>query len=246
MAALPYMSASRLKLYEECPQKYKFQYVDKLPQAERSYFSFGSTVHAALESWIKPLTLAPPQPIGTLDDLLAFYDAEWLREGYRNQEEEFGYYEKGRRILTDYYDHYVKSKPRTIAVERELTADFGDVRVKGIVDRVDFDEANGLEIVDYKSGVKLSQRDADESEQLTMYQILVDRAYHLPVAKLSLVHLVGNRVFSCPPRGDEEIAKLVEKTQRLAALIRDDVFPTNVGRWCERCEYRERCPAWRQ
>jgi RecB family exonuclease len=246
MAHLPYMSASRLKLYEECPQKYAFNYVEKIPQAERSYFSFGSTVHAALEAWLKPLTLAPTQPIGDLTQLLTFYDTEWLRAGYESQEQEFKYYEKGIALLTDYYAQYTAARPRTIAVEREMSAVFGDVKVKGIVDRVDFDEATGLEILDYKSGVKLSQRDANESEQLTLYQILVDRAYHLPVAKLTLVHLVAGRTYSCPPRTDDDIAALVEKTQRIATLIREDVFPTNVGRWCERCEYRERCPAWRQ
>ena len=44
------LSHSSITLYNECPQKYKFRYLDRIPETPRHYFSFGHSVHLALES----------------------------------------------------------------------------------------------------------------------------------------------------------------------------------------------------
>ena len=43
------LSHSSITLYNECPQKYKFRYIDAVPEKPRHFFSFGRSVHSALE-----------------------------------------------------------------------------------------------------------------------------------------------------------------------------------------------------
>ena len=43
------LSHSSISLYLECPQKWKFKYVDKIPEKPRHFFSFGQSCHEALE-----------------------------------------------------------------------------------------------------------------------------------------------------------------------------------------------------
>ncbi|MEC4724290.1 PD-(D/E)XK nuclease-like domain-containing protein [Shewanella sp. D64] len=48
------VSCSKLKLFIECPQKYKAKYIDGLiPQSEKSYFDMGKAIHTVvLEPWL--------------------------------------------------------------------------------------------------------------------------------------------------------------------------------------------------
>lgn len=42
-------SYSKLGMYKECPQKYKFRYVLMLPEKPKYYFAFGTALHAVME-----------------------------------------------------------------------------------------------------------------------------------------------------------------------------------------------------
>ncbi|EQD27879.1 hypothetical protein B1B_18994, partial [mine drainage metagenome] len=54
MVAIAQLSYSSIRAYEECPLRWKFLYVDRLPEAPRGYFSFGRTVHSVLEELLQP------------------------------------------------------------------------------------------------------------------------------------------------------------------------------------------------
>ena len=43
------LSHSSISMYRTCPQRWKFRYIDKVPEKPRSQFSFGKSVHTALE-----------------------------------------------------------------------------------------------------------------------------------------------------------------------------------------------------
>ena len=51
------LSYSSVRTYLECALRWKFLYVDRLPEAPRGYFSFGRTVHTVLENLLKPLVV---------------------------------------------------------------------------------------------------------------------------------------------------------------------------------------------
>jgi RecB family exonuclease len=46
-------SPSKIKLYEQCPLKYKFIYIDKLPEPPNPHASRGTMLHAELENAMK-------------------------------------------------------------------------------------------------------------------------------------------------------------------------------------------------
>ena len=60
------LSHSSITLYGECPQKYKFRYVDAIPEKPRHFFSYGQSVHSALEFFYGVKTPVPP----ALEELL--------------------------------------------------------------------------------------------------------------------------------------------------------------------------------
>ncbi len=42
------LSASRLKMYSDCPRQFKYAYIDELPTVLTGAFAFGLTIHRTL------------------------------------------------------------------------------------------------------------------------------------------------------------------------------------------------------
>ncbi|TET66559.1 MAG: PD-(D/E)XK nuclease family protein, partial [Dehalococcoidia bacterium] len=145
------LSFTQISLYQSCPLCYKLQYIDGLKPKDKWYFSFGTTMHLCAEYFFK--VKAPPPP--SLDDLLQFYEQNWLAEGYETAEEETKYKAYGREILTKFWEIHRTDFRMPLAVERMFYIDIEGVKLRGFIDRVDKLESGGLSIVDYKTSQAL-------------------------------------------------------------------------------------------
>ncbi len=75
------LSYSSFHTYEECPQRWKYLYIEQRTEAPRPYFSFGRSMHLALETLVTPLVGGQrPRKKGqtALTDFLAEEDALWM------------------------------------------------------------------------------------------------------------------------------------------------------------------------
>ncbi len=263
------LSYSSVRAYLECPQRWKFLYVDGLKEAPKGYFSFGRTVHEVLEALLRPLAESPGPPAGPprgrqrtldafpggaaklpgqlmpLETLLEAYRGAWVSEGYTSAEEEERYRRLGAEILSSYWRLLSSALPRPVAVEQHLEATWDGIRVHGYIDRLDRTDAGGLEIVDYKTSRELSEEDARESDQLGLYQVLVERNFREPVEALTLYHLRQLRPLSVPPKGPDALSSLFDRVGSARDGIRSRSFEPAPGRHCPRCEFQSLCPEFR-
>ena len=54
------LSYSSINTYETCPQKFKFQYEDRLPTSPSAALAFGDSLHQALHRFhSRPVPVAP-------------------------------------------------------------------------------------------------------------------------------------------------------------------------------------------
>ena len=268
MATVAPLSYSSYRTYLECPLRWKFLYVDRLPEAPRGYFTFGRVIHTVLEALVRPLVVPSARRVSeaesqrTLDDwqstapsaptewmtreaLLDYYERSWLSDGYGSAEEEARYRSLGRDLLSRYYDRIAAERPTPIAVEEHLEATWDGIPVHGYIDRIDRTQGGGLEIVDYKTSRELSHEDARDSDQLTLYQVLVERNYSEPVAGLTLYHLRSLKPLRAPPRAPTALSVLHERMGTVSDGIRSEAFEPTPGRHCTRCDFRSRCPEFR-
>jgi putative RecB family exonuclease len=267
--AVPALSYSSFRTYQECPLRWRFLYVDKLPEAPRGYFTFGRVVHSVLEELVAPLVVPTARRVSendrqrTLDEwhpksgttaptrwmsseeLLAAYDRAWSSEGYSSPEEESRYRALGREILLRYYDFLVRERPLPVAVEEHLEARWDGIPVHGYIDRIDRTPAGGLEIVDYKTSRDLSSDDARDSDQLSLYQVLVESNYTEPVEGLTLYHLRSLTPLRVSPREPAALAGLHDRLGSALDGIRAEAFEPTPGRHCTRCDFQDRCPEFR-
>ncbi len=268
MVAIAQLSYSSIRAYEECPLRWKFLYVDRLPEAPRGYFSFGRTVHSVLEELLQPFVVPAGRrssdgahqrtldefPRGSVDpprspwgeaELLAAYDRHWTADGYTSKEEEARYRALGREILLGYRETLERDPPRPIAIEEHLTARWDGVPIHGFIDRIDRTEGGGLVVLDYKTTRDLTARDASTSDQLSLYQVLVEKNFSDPVEALSLFHLRSLTPLTTPPRPRSALDELSIRVGEVSDGIRGDAFEPTPGRHCSRCDFRSRCPEFR-
>jgi len=104
-------SYSRLKCFQQCPQKYKFQYIDriKISQEETVELFLGKRIHETLEKLYKDLQF---RENNTPEDLLKFLQYEWRKNwndsikivNKKNSAED--YLSMAMQFFTHYYQQY--------------------------------------------------------------------------------------------------------------------------------------------
>ena len=235
------LSYTQISLYQSCPLCYKLQYVDGLETKGKWYFSFGSTLHKCAEHFFR--VRVPPPP--SIDELLQFYNENWLSEGYESAEEEANYRAYGIEILSKFWETHSANFRMPLAVERMFYIDIDGVKLRGFIDRVDKLESGGLSIVDYKSNRELFTSDYLEKDlQLTLYQIAAEQLWHLPVEMLTLYHLRSNTPCSCPSRDNTRLEQARQLVIEVAENIAKQHFPATENPYCP-CDFPEHCPYYR-
>lgn len=271
MAAAPTLSYSSYRTYLECPLRWKYLYIDRRPETPRGYFTFGRVVHSVLEELLRPFVVpaarrtpagetqrtldhwpgesaepTPPTRRMTPEDLLGAYDRAWTGDGYTSPEEEARYRALGRDLLLRYHDRLEKDPPRPVAIEQHLEAKWDGIPIHGYIDRIDRTRSGGLEVMDYKTSRELSQVDAAESDQLSIYQVLVEHNYAEPVERLTLYHLRSLTPLATPARDKNSLDPLHMRMGTVADGIREQAFDPTPGRHCTRCDFRSICPEFKE
>jgi putative RecB family exonuclease len=233
------LSPSALERYRHCPRLYRFLYVDGLWRLSRSSGrqAFGTSVHAALREFYR-------LPVGrrSLRMLLELFRRLWVRDGYRDKEEQQRERERGAEALRTWYGR-ADTTVVPHATELGLQAAWGDVVLKGRLDRLDADRGGGLVVVDYKTGRRpATQEAADADEALTIYAALVERRLARPVTRMVLDYVVAGEqvVTERPPEVLRE--RLGEVLATAATLRADREFTPRPGPWCAGCDLLARCP----
>lgn len=220
---------------------YKLQYIDKLKPKEKWYFSFGTTLHSCVEQFFRVRT---PPPL-SLEELLQFYEDNWLSQGFESLEDELKHKEYGKEILKRFWEIHAPNFRIPVALERRFFLDIEGIKLMGFIDRVDKLESGGLSIIDYKTNQELFTTEYLENNlQLTIYQMAAAQTWQLPVEKLTLYHLRSNTPCTCLPRSQDQI----NQTRQLVLNVADNIikgnFPATENDYCP-CDFAEHCPYYR-
>ncbi len=236
------LSFSSISLYAECPQKYKFRYIDRIPEKPKHYFSFGSSVHLALEYFYGVKTPPPP----SLLEVLAYYKEHWIKAGYKDQAQEAQYFKEGEGILTLFYEKHIPDYQVPLFVEYHFNMEIDGVPVTGKVDRVDRMPDGRFSVVDYKTGKALANNRVSTDEQLTMYQLACEKLLGAEVCRLSFYHLPSLSEQVSLRHPPEQVKALERKIVSTAESIsRAQFAPAPSEKKCFWCDYKPLCPVYK-
>jgi len=251
---VPSFSHSKLESYKQCPQKYKFRYLDEIPSPIRSIeLHLGDSVHRALE---KLYADAAQGRIASVDELLKCFQEKW-DEGFsselrivRARTTAQTYLELGRKMLADYHwTFHPFTQSTTLELEEKFLFPISpDHEMRGIIDRLARNKDGTLEIHDYKTSRRLPDAEKVSSDtQLALYEIAIRHRWP-ETQQISLIwhYLAFDKEIKITKTTDE--LESVKKStlgwiQRIEAATS---FPTVVTPLCNWCEYKELCPAMKK
>jgi putative RecB family exonuclease len=252
-----YVSWSALSTFRTCPLKYKFRYIDGLPEESvSSALVFGTGIHTAVEQHFQAILSGDPKP--DLDALLFAYRSAWLPHdpdaiSFGSKETRESLDDLAARMLTAFLNSPAASvQGRVLGVEEEIRG----MLVEGVPDlygRVDLltEDADSLVITDIKTsrGKWSAEQVEDSGEQLLLYSHLASEIS--PGKKIATRFLVLTKTRE--PQIEEHVREVdptaVKRTlagvERVWRAIESGVFyPAPSTMNCSGCGYRAACRAW--
>jgi len=244
-------SHSRLSTFEQCPLKFRFQYIDKLPpEIEQTIEGFlGNKVHDTLE-WIYNQVMIGESV--ELDQVIENYAQAWtdafnpgikiVREGL----DEKHYFNRGIKFLIDYFTKHSPFQDNTIATEERIFINLdpeGIYRLQGFIDRLVHDkDANVFEIHDYKTGQIKTQKELDTDRQLALYSLGIKQQFNADKVRL-VWHFLDFDQKMTSIRTDEQLEELKQEMIRLIDKIESTKeYPACPSGLCGWCGFQKFCP----
>ena len=252
-----YISWSALSTFRTCPLKYKFRYVDGLPEETvSSALVFGTGIHSAVEQHYQALLSGDSKP--DLDALLFASRSAWLP--HDPDAIQFGSTETrasldalaGKMLAAFLASPAASVQGRVLGVEEEIRG----MLVEGVPDlygRVDLltEDSDTLVITDIKTSRGRWSREQveDSGEQLLLYSHLASEIS--PGKKITTRFLVLTKTRE--PHIEEHTREVqpaaVKRTlagvERVWRAIESGVFyPAPSTMNCASCGYRAACRAW--
>ena len=254
-----HFSFSQLAAFEKCPLQYKFNFILKVPVRGKSVFSFGHTMHNTLYDFFKFVNepeqkdlfsssslrgaAATKQSSKLLDELLEFYEKNWVDEWYESKKQKEEYKENGKKIIKEFYKKYLENPPKILqtkdglALELAFNLKIGGNTIIGKIDRID-DLGNGkVQIIDYKTG---TSKDKPEKEQLFIYQMAAQEILNLKPELLSYYYLDDGKILSFLGT-EKELEQQKEKVLEQIEKIKNSEFEPTPGWQCQYCDFKDIC-----
>ena len=228
------LSFTRLRVYLECPFKYKLMFADgkRIPPTPAS--SLGLSLHKALEAFHRGGG-------EELAELLDCYERSWFDGGFADEETRRLWRLKGRRILEKYFEAERGRRTELEGLEREFIYPLGRHTVRGMIDRIDRHLDGSIELIDYKTQFDAAfEAPAEKSLQLRFYALGARECFALEPSALTVHYLASGRRASAPydPAGEEDLKRLIlETADRIEAA---EFAP--AASFCPRCGFRLSCP----
>jgi len=226
------LSASSIKTYIQCPLKYYYTY-EQGHRTEAEYLFFGTVIHKVLERWFQEDK-----------DILHIYNEEWSNASIIS----FRYFQLGKDLLNKFVERNNKDAILTLGFEQNFEIEIApEVKIKGIIDRIDVVDGETIEIVDYKTSfTALTGYELEDDVQLSMYDLAASLMY--PEYSKRILTLDYLRYDKVRTQRTEEFRKdFKEWLIFLAAKIKNDNEPKGrINQYCNFCENKEVCSEYKK
>ncbi len=252
-------SFTQLAAFRKCPLQYKFAHIYRIPVLGAYQKSFGQSVHLTFQRILElhrersravqgDLFATPQGPVQAglglrvmEEEALRIFDEAWIDEWYETRARHDEYYQKGRGAVRQFYRAYVQAVPEVLEIEKDFTLILGQHSLKGKIDRVDRLSDGSVMVLDYKTGTAKETLEAEDKEQLYLYQIALEER-GLTVGRLSYVYVMDWEFREVEPLTGPARQKFLDKLeQRMDEILKSDYPPNPEPFTCKFCDFRNIC-----
>ena len=239
------LSATALNNYLECPWRFFYLNLIKIPQVKTIQLGLGQAVHSALHSFFEGYKDGKEVSKKFLID--SFKNS--LNNIYFSEKDIERIKDKGIKMLESYYDNYKDNfnyhTLNEIRIEGNLEE---DIKLNGIIDKIEFlPNSNEVLVVDYKTGKPKSRNviegntkdsDGNYKRQLLFYSLLMDMKfsnYRVSQFVLDFVESNTRGIF----KRESFIIEQEEKSQIREVIKKSWEDITQFNFWEKRCNKKD-------
>lgn len=245
------LSPSKVSTFTDCALAFRFSSIDKLPEPPSVPATRGTLVHAALERLfclpadertIAAALTALDQAMDALRDHPDYVDLAL------DATAEATFLDDAERLVRRYFELEDPQAITAIGVEIKLEAMVGDLRLRGIIDRLDLDADGGLVVTDYKTG-RAPHQNYEQSRLggVHFYSLLCERNFGQRPVKVQLLYLADPVTIVTTPT-EQSIRGLERKVTAIWSAVEracsTDDFRPKPSKLCDWCAFQAYCPAF--
>ena len=230
------LSPLRVRVFNTCHLRYRYQYVDKLQARLRPADTAGSLVHNVLCDFFGK----PPRDERDPERLLAMFEERWaaLSPRYLRMTGVDELHDRNLSALQEFAQREdLGAEP--FQVEAYVQVQIApEVTLFGRMDRIDEEPDGTLHIIDYKTGSHPGDVDAS---QLQLYAIMVESKLERTVSRASFWYLDGGSVWTTELRPADKEQTLARALAAAKDMQREREFEPTIAPHCADCPYLYTC-----
>jgi putative RecB family exonuclease len=246
------LSPSKVTSFRDCALAFRFTAIDGLADAPTIWTVKGTLVHTALERlfWRHPAGSRTPAAaeaeLATAWDALQT-DPDFTGLGLSDQQAAAFRSEAGH-LVENYFRLEDPDQVRPVGIEVTLEARLGDLRLRGIIDRLDLTPDGELVVIDYKTGRAPSP--AFEQAKMIgvhLYALLCEEVLGQRPVEVRLLHLKEPTIITARPSEQTLRGQRVKTLAVWSAIERAcqvDDFRPKTSPLCNYCRFKPYCPAY--
>jgi putative RecB family exonuclease len=230
------VSPLKVRVFNTCRLRFRYQYVDKIRSRLRIADTAGSLVHRVLCDIFSKVAKEERTP----DRLIALFNEYWsaLSPRYLRMDGVDELRDSAAGQLQNFVQqHGLGAEPFMVEpyFQVEVTP---DVTLFGRVDRIDENADGTLTIIDYKTG---SAPDEIEANQLYLYAIMIEAELGRRVSQISFWYLDDGAVWTTEFTDAEREETRVGLLAAVEEMANITDFPPTIGPHCGHCPYLHAC-----
>lgn len=190
------LSVSAMNQYLRCPVSFYYENVLRVPVVQSEAASYGTAMHNALQRLFERMSAQEEFIFPSLAIFIEIFDFEMANlRGYFRTKTYQQNLQRGREHLAAYYNFYLSSWGTKVMVEKSISTEVGGVPIKGVIDRLNFINAETATITDYKTGSQNPKKIQGPTKgeplggtywrQLNFYKILFENHKNTPIQVVS-------------------------------------------------------------
>jgi DNA helicase-2/ATP-dependent DNA helicase PcrA len=242
------LSATAINNYLNCPWRYFYENLIKIPRATNKSLSFGNAIHQALKNFFDKRNTN--KEIGKEYLIRKFEEA--LDEEAIDEKDFEELLEKGKKILSEYYED--RKEEWIYKTINELSINDvkfnGNIKLNGKIDKIEIiDNKNDIQITDYKTGKSKSKNNiegmtknkgaGDYKRQILFYNILLENYNEYKILR-NYIDFVENDKNGKNEKIEVSVSKTdIEEFKKQIIEIVEEI--RNLSFWNKTCEDPD-CP----
>jgi CRISPR/Cas system-associated exonuclease Cas4 (RecB family) len=236
-------SVSKIKTYESCPCKYKYNYIDKLPKKTYDFHITGKFAHFILEHFYLKRLDGDIRP----DNVLM---KECFKAGVKEYEKDLTQEQKTEvhKMMVKFLEKLIKQKEakkssEVLSVEEEFYIDIeGKVLIQGYIDRVQMDSDSILHVADYKTSKSKKYLEKDDFQLMTYAFVKCLQDPSIKKIRTSYIMLKHDFDLITFEFDREQVMKVQDLFLNYAdEILKDKLHRPNPTILCKWCDFSEHC-----